>query len=152
MRFEAIEINENSKYSFIIGTISKPDDDLKERIRAQIGEAMEALGRPRDSYSVSILQDEEPEEARDSGYPELDLSRDYLLFAMLRSSDSAESLSEREIEERKEELARGIFSPPGSRIALVLLYDSSLGIVITKMPIPALISSYTNPPMGRREK
>ncbi len=139
MKFEAIEINEHSKYSFIIGTMSKPDKELKERIRAQIGEAMEALGRPRDSYSVSILQNEEPGEILDSGYPELDISRDYLLFAMLRSSDSAESLSEGEIEERKEELARGIFSPSGSRIALVLLYDSSLAIVITKVPIPAFI-------------
>ena len=142
MRFEAIEIQEYCKYSFIVGTAEKPDNSLKEMIREQIGEAMGALGRAPDSYSVSILQNEEPEEARDKTYPELESSRDYLLFVMLRSSDSAEPLSPRELEEQKAELARGVFAPRESRIALVLLYDSSLGIVVTKMPTAAFISNY----------
>ncbi len=142
MRFEAIEIERDSKYSFIVGTVEKPDNALRDRIREQIREAMEALGRDPDSYSVSILQNEEPEEARDKAYPELQGSRNYLLFAMLRSSNSAESLSARELEEQKEEIARGIFPPRESRIALVLLYDSSLGIIVTKMPSGARVIRY----------
>lgn len=142
MRFEAIEIERDSKYSFIVGTAEKPDQALKERLRAQIWEAMEALGRAPDSYSVSILQNREPEEARDKTYPELRGSRDYLIFAMLSGSDSAESLADRELEEQKEEIARGIFSPRESRIALVLLYDSSLGIIVTKMPSGARVIRY----------
>lgn len=142
MRFEAIEIKRNSKYSFIVGTAEKPDKALREQIRNQIREAMESLGREPDSYSVSILQNEELEEARDREYPELNGSRDYLLFAMLRSPDSAESLSHAELEEQKEELSRGIFAPRESRIALVLLYDSSIGIIITQMPSKVGVIKY----------
>ncbi len=134
MRFEAIEIEGNIDYNFVIGTLSKPDKELKERIRAQIGEAMGALGRDQSSYSVSILQNEEPGEARDSVYPELKINSLYILFVMLRGSDSAEALSEREIEERKEELSRSIICPKGSRIALVLLYDSSISLITARKP------------------
>ena len=144
MRFEAIEIQEYCKYSFIVGTAEKPDNSLKEMIREQIGEAMGALGRAPDSYSVSILQNEEPEEARDKTYPELESSRDYLLFVMLRSSDSAEPLSPRELEEQKAELARGVFAPRESRIALVLLYDSSISLMNTQKPSNAKITFIEN--------
>lgn len=133
MRFEAIEIAEWINYNFIVGSRLKPDEALKERIRGQIETAMRALGREPDSYSVSILHNTEPEEVRDKLYPELEVGKNYLLFAMLQSGDSGESpLSNKELEEQQEELARGVFCPQMSRIALVLLYDSSIGIVKTK--------------------
>ena len=144
MRFEAIEIQEYCKYSFIVGTAEKPDNSLKEMIREQIGDAMGALGRAPDSYSVSILQNEEPEEARDTGYPELKMGRKYILFAMLRSSESSESLSIRELEEQKEELSKGIICPKNSRIALVLLYDSSISLMNTQKPSNAKITFIEN--------
>lgn len=134
MRFEAIEIKRDISYNFVIGTMAKPDNVLKERIREQIREAMGALVREPDSYSVSILQNQEPEESGDSEYPELQIGRDYLIFAMLRSPNSAESLSDKELEASKAELARGIFPPKRSRIALVLLQDSSFGLITTKKP------------------
>ena len=140
MRFEAIEITDLLRYNFIVGSRLKPDEALKERIRGQIGEAMRALGRKPDSYSVSILHNTETEEARDNVYPELEVGKNYLLFAMLQSGDSAESpLSNKELEEQQEELARGVFCPEMSRIALVLLYDSSIGIVKTKKAMAGFI-------------
>ena len=144
MRFEAIQIRGINKYNFIILTKGKPDSALRESIRSQLHKAMEALGREPDSYSVSILQNEEAEETREREYPELKISRNYLLFAMLRSSNSGESLSPRELEEQKEEIARGIFPPRRSRIALVLLYDSSLEVIVTQMPSNAKITYIEN--------
>ena len=138
MRFEAVTLSEIDKYSFVIGTKNKPDNDLKERIRSQIGEAMESLGFSPDSYSVTVRRDnwEEPE---DRGYPELSYHSTYILFAITKSGDSAESLSDRELEEQREELARGIFPPEGSRVALVLLQDSSIGVIVTKgIPIATI--------------
>lgn len=132
MRFEAIQIRGSNKYNFIILTRDKPDSELKERIRAQIREAMEALGRKEESYSVSILEDDRAEEPGDIGYPELKPGANYLLFAFRSDRDSAEYPSPRAFEEEREELAKGIFKPSGSRVALVLLYDSRLQAIITE--------------------
>lgn len=139
MRFEPIQIRANALYNFYIETWDKPDNALKERIRAQIGEAMGALGREPDSYSVSILQNSEAEESGDSEYPELKIGRNYLIFAILGSGDSAESLADKELEEQRAELARGIFPPKNSRIALVLLQDSSISLITTQKPSNARI-------------
>lgn len=138
MRFEAIEIERSANYNFIVGTKDKPDEALKERIREQIKEAMEALGRGPDSYSVSILADDR-EEPEDKEYPVLSPGKSYLLFAFRSSGDSAESPSPTELEEEREEIARGIFRPDRSKVALVLLYDASLQTVITKgVPLAVL--------------
>ncbi len=129
MRFETIELLPYMSYSFIIETREKPDQVLKERIREQIGEAMEALGREPDSYSVTVSQGSE-ENSGEREFPELGKGRNYLLFALRSSGDSAESeLSPRELEEEREELARGIFPPRDSRIALVLLQDSAVSVI-----------------------
>lgn len=150
MRFEAVELNEIDKYSFVIGTKDKPDILLKERIRAQIGEAMESLGFSPESYSVTVQRDDQ-EEPEEPGYPELRPGKIYLLFAISRSGDSAESLSE--LEEKRAELARGLFPPEGSRIALVLLQDSTIGVIVTRGVAMAKVSSYdhrTTPSRGSR--
>lgn len=131
MRFEAVELNGIDRYSFVIGTKDKPDIPLKERIRAQIGEAMESLGFSPESYSVTVHKDNE-EEPEERGYPELRPGKNYLLFAISRSGDSAESLLNRELEEQREEIARGLFPPEGSSVALVLLQDSTIGVIVTK--------------------
>lgn len=132
MRFEAIPIRGINKYNFIILTKGKPDSALREAIRSQLDKAMEALGRKEDSYSVSILEDDRAEEPGDTGYPELKPGANYLLFAFRSGRDSAEYPSPRELEEEREELARGIFKPSGSRLALVLLYDSRLQVITTE--------------------
>jgi len=152
MRFEAVELNEIDKYSFVIGTKDKPDILLKERIRAQIGEAMESLGFSPESYSVTVQRDDQ-EEPEEPGYPELRPGKNYLLFAISRSGDSAESLSDRELEEKRAELARGLFPPEGSRVALVLLQDSTIGVIVTRGVAMANVSSYdhrTTPSRGSR--
>lgn len=131
MRFEAIPIEKAALYNLFIETEDKPDQDLKAHIREQIREAMEALGREPDSYSVIIGQAdrEEPEE---SPFPYLAPGGDYLLFAIRRSSkDSAESMGAQDLEELKKELAVSIIPPEDSRIALVLLRDCSIGVIIS---------------------
>ena len=128
MRFEAIEILPYMHYGFIIETKEKPEEALKERIREQIGEAMGALGREPESYSVTVCQGYE-ESLGEREFPEFGQSRNYLLFALRSGGDSAEPLSPRELEEEREELARGIFAPRESRIALVLLQDSSISLI-----------------------
>ena len=60
MRFEAVELNEIDKYSFVIGTKVRPDNSIKEGIRAQIGEAMESLGFSPESYSVTVIKEDNP--------------------------------------------------------------------------------------------
>ncbi len=143
MRFEAIPIEKFSLYNLFIETEDKPDQDLKDLIRAQIREAMEALGREPNSYSVIIGQAdrEEPEE---SPFPYLAPGGDYLLFAIRRSSrgDSAESMGAQDLEELKRELAVSIIPPEDSRIALVLLYDAYVTVIPSQSYAPILSSSY----------
>jgi hypothetical protein len=130
MRFEIFDIDPNKKYSFVIGTRAKPDTLIKERIRAQVTEAMSSLGRDPESYSVSIVQSEEP----DLGEPELPVlsgRRDYLIFALLHTGEGQEPISGRELEETKEEISRGLFCPEGSRVTLVLLYDCTVRAIVT---------------------
>ena len=133
MIFEVVELQKNRKYTFIIGTRAKPDNYLRARIREQIGEAMSSLGREPDSYAVSIVRNEE-EENREKALPPLQIGRDYLIFATLFSGDSAESFSERELEEQREEVARGIFAPKDSRVALILLQDALVNVIATEEP------------------
>lgn len=128
MRFEAIEIDKFYRYSFVIETRDKPDREIKEHIRAQIREAMEALGREPDSYSVTVSQGSE-ENPGEREFPTLEGNKNYLLFAFRSSGEVTDSRSLEEIGEEREELARGIFAPRGSRIALVLLQDSSLSVI-----------------------
>ena len=132
MIFEVVELQKNRKYTFIIGTRAKPDNYLRARIRDQIGEAMSSLGREPDSYAVSIVRNEE--ENREKTLPPLQIGRDYLIFAILFSGDSAESFSERELEGQREEVARGIFAPNNSRVTLVLLHDALVNIITTEEP------------------
>ena len=132
MIFEVVELQKNRKYTFIIGTRAKPDNYLRARIRDQIGEAMSSLGREPDSYAVSIVRNEE--ENREKTLPPLQIGRDYLIFATLFSGDSAESFSERELEEQREEVARGIFAPKDSRVALILLQDALVNVIATEEP------------------
>lgn len=139
MIFNSVDIREHIYYSFVIETRDKPDQDLKEHIRAQIGEAMEALGMAPDSYSVTVSQGYgeslgEPNPAI-SNAPLFGQMKNYLLFAFRSSRDSsgelAEPLTFAELEEEREELARGIYCPTESRIALVLLQDSSLSLIMS---------------------
>lgn len=132
MRFETIRLNPIDKYAFVIGTRDKPDNALKEWIRSQIGEAMASLGFPPDSYSVTINRGDKLEEEGEREYPSLTAGADYLIFGIINRGDSAESFSDREIEESREELAKAIFPPEGSRIALVILRDSTVSLLITK--------------------
>jgi hypothetical protein len=133
MNFEILEIDENKLYNFVIGTRSKPDSQLKARIRAQIREAMESLGRSEDSYSVSIVRNEE-ETPKEKEPEPMRPGSNYLIFAILYSGDSAELPSDKELEEEKEELARGIMVPHSSRVALVLLYDQMIRTLVTEKP------------------
>lgn len=128
MRFKVLELQKNIRYSFIAGTRERADSELRSRIREQIEEAMSALDREPDSYSVSVIRNpgEEPEEGE---IPLLGIERDYLIFALLDSGDSGGTFSEREFEEQKSELSRGIIPPPKSRIALVLLHDTTIEII-----------------------
>lgn len=133
MIFEIVELKKNLKYTFVIGTRAKPDNYLRARIRNQIGGAMSSLGREPDSYSVSIVRNEE-EERGEKPLPPLQMGRDYLIFATLFSGDSAESFSEGELEGQREEVARGIFAPNNSRVTLVLLHDALVNIITTEEP------------------
>jgi hypothetical protein len=133
MIFEIVELKKNRKYTFVIGTRAKPDNYLRARIRNQIDRAMSYLGREPDSYAVSIVRNEE-EESGEKPLPPLQMGRDYLIFAILFSGDSAESFSEKELEEQREEVARGIFAPKNSRVALVLLRDALVNIITTEEP------------------
>mgnify|MGYP000173178471 CR=1 FL=1 len=133
MIFEAVELQKNRKYTFIIGTRAKPDNYLRARIREQIKEAMTSLGREPDSYAVSIVRNEE-EENRDKPLPLLQINRDYLIFGILFSGNSAESFSEKELEEQREEVARAIFAPKDSRVTLVLLQDALVNVITTEEP------------------
>ena len=139
MRFEAIEIRKDALYNFVIETRSKPDNDFRESIREQIREAMEALDRKPESYSVSIIQGRE-EETRERQFPTLEPGKNYLLFAIVDKEESGNSLTKRELEEQKEELTRGIFPPERSRVAMVLLHNSLVGVMITKKPPMAMVS------------
>ncbi len=135
MIFNSVDIRSHIFYSFVIETRDKPDQVLKEHIRAQIGEAMRALGREPDSYSVTVSQGSgeslgEPNPAI-SNVPKFGQCRDYVLFAFRFSGDSAEPLTFAELEEEREELARGIYCPTQSRISLVLLQDSSLSVLLS---------------------
>ena len=150
MRFEAIEIKRSTSYNFIVGTKDKPDEALKERIREQIREAMEALGREPEGYSVTVMRDEWEDRPEDREYPTLLPGRNYLLFAMLSSGSSAESLSSGELEERKSELAKGILCPNNTRIALVLLQDSRIGVIVAEGTAKAQVSSYIEKPAPSR--
>lgn len=145
MRFEAVEIQRAALYNFVIETRSKPDNDFRESIREQIREAMEALDRKPESYSVSIIQGRE-EETRERQFPTLEPGKNYLLFAIVDKDESGDSLTKRELEEQKEELARGIFPPERSRVAMVLLYNSIVGVVITKKVPIAGATSYIGKP------
>ena len=138
MRFEIFDIEEYLRYAFIIGIGTKPDNYLKERIRDQIREAMESLGREPESYSVSIVRNEE-EESGESGMEPLRIGRKYLIFALLSSGELDDSLSDRELEEEKRELSKGIFCPQGSWVTLVLLYDATVKMIATEEPVPALL-------------
>ena len=139
MRFEAVEIRRDALYNFIVETRAKPDNALREHIRGQIREAMEALDREPDSYSISILQGKE-EETRERQFPTLEPRKNYLLFAIVDNGEAGDSLPNRELEEQREELAKGIFAPERSRVALVLLRDSLVGVVVTNKPVVAHIS------------
>lgn len=139
MRFEVIEIERGALYNFIVETRSKPDNALRESIREQIREAMEALDRNPESYSVSIIQGRE-EETRERQFPTLEPGKNYLLFAIVDKDESGDSLTNRELGEQKEELAKGIFPPERSRVAMVLLYNSLVGVVITKKAPIAMVS------------
>lgn len=139
MKFEAVELNEIDKYCFVIGTKVRPDNSIKEGIRAQIGEAMESLGFSPESYSVTVIKEDNPtDKPEESGYPTLGFGKKYILFAIL--GDSAASLSNQELEEQRAELARGIFPPEDSQIALVLLEDWQISIVVSKGVPRAFIS------------
>ena len=97
MRFEAIPIEKTALYNLFIETEDKPDPELKEHIREQIGEAMGALGREPDSYSVTVSQGSgeslgEPNPAI-SNAPIFGQCRDYVLFAFRSSGVAARSRS-----------------------------------------------------------
>ena len=66
--------------------------------------------------------------------------KNYLLFAIVDNGEAGDSLPNRELEEQREELAKGIFAPERSRVALVLLRDSLVGVVVTNKPVVAHIS------------
>lgn len=155
MRFEAIPINKHEIYNLFIETEDKPDSELREIIREQIREAMRALGREPDSYSVIIGQADR-EEPEDTPFPYLAPGGDYLLFAIRRSSRgerSAESLSARELEELKRELAVGIIPPENSRIALVLLRDCSIGIIVSGItPVAEMVNYDQRATPSRRSR
>lgn len=139
MRFEPIQIRGNSLYNFYIETWDKPDNSLKERIRDQIREAMEALGREPDSYSVTVLKgDKSGEESGNPELPHLLPQNSYIIFAFRESGGNLYSLGE--LEEEREEIAKGLIRPAGSRVALVLLYDSSLKMIVSDKPSIAVVS------------
>lgn len=133
MRFEPIQIRANALYNFYIETWDKPDNALKERIKGQIREAMEALGREPDSYSVTVLKGDKPgEESGNPELPPLSPRGRYLIFAFRESGGNTYSLGE--LEEERKEIAEGLIRPKGSRVALVLLYDSSLKMIVSDKP------------------
>ena len=131
------KIDKMRRYNFIIGTWERPDYDLKNRIRAQIGEAMEALGRTSESYSVSIIQSEG--ETGEEGLIILEGGSNYLIFFLL-DSRSGETSSDLELEEEKEEIAQGIATllPDNSRAALVLLYNCTIEMIEGKVSSPGV--------------
>lgn len=128
MRFSLIELNDDVSYSFVIGTAIRPDNALKESLRAQIQEAMESLGRAADSYSVSIVRNP-GESPGGSEVPPMQIGGSYILFAMLSGDDPTEVLTEEELAEFREELAHGLTVPPDSRIALVILYNAIVSVI-----------------------
>lgn len=133
MRFEPIQIRANALYNFYIETWDKPDKELKERIKEQIREAMDALGRKSDSYSVTVLKGDKPgEESGNPELPPLSPRGRYIIFAFRESGGDILSLGE--LEEERKEIAAGLILPSGSRVALVLLYDSSLKMIVSDKP------------------
>lgn len=131
MRFEIFEIKEFENYAFVIGTRSKPDSLLKESIRGQIEEAMSSLSREPESYKVSVVQSGDPE-LGEPDIPTLTPGKKYLIFALLYTGDGQEPFSARDLEEQKEEISRGLFCPPDSRVTLVVLQDASVKAIVSR--------------------
>lgn len=138
MKFELVELDPNREYSFVIGTSVRPDKSLRDELRSRIERAMESLGREPGSYSVSIVRSlEDP-----SGSPKLppiNPNSSYILFAMLPSGEPSETIPEAEFEEQRGELERGLITPPGTRIALVLLHNATVETIETARPLPAFL-------------
>lgn len=146
MRYKIFEIpyqdtdpQYNNKFNFIVGTRVKPDNVLKEKIRAQIGEAMGAFGISPEGYSVMVIEEPGGEESpKENGisvfsdFPGFRIEINYILFVLLSGGGSGEFPPDKELEEIKAEIAGGIICPDKSQIALVLLYDASIEVLITE--------------------
>jgi hypothetical protein len=140
MRFSVYKLNNSKRYGFIVGTRSKPDTLLKERIRGQFEEAMSSLDRSGEEYSVSIVQSEGAEEGT-AVTPTLEQGSKYLLFALL-DSNLGERPSDRELGEDKEEISRviGTTLPSNSKAALIVLYDCCLDCIEGNIYYPSDLS------------
>lgn len=142
MRFEIVQLDPNVSVTFVIGTRERPDTEMKLHIREQIETAMDHLSRPRDSYSISVIQDKSAfgMMGSDSGLLEFEPHTQYVCFALADSEDGLDPLSDRELVDIRNELADSIIPPVGSRISLVVLRDSRVSVLRSRDHSPAFLA------------
>lgn len=141
MRFEIVQLDPNVSVTFVIGTRERPDTEMKDQIREQIETAMDHLSRPRESYSISVIQDRAAFTTPETGSAGLEFEphTTYICFAIADSSDSMEPLSDRELADIRRELADSIIPPAGSRISLVVLRDSRVSVLRSREYMPVFM-------------
>lgn len=135
MRYAIYEINPRKSYGITIGSRVKPDSQFREQVKSQIDKAMDSFERnPEQGYGIAIVPDWDSAESGSSEIPSLNYRGQYLIFALLYSPDpdSAESLSNQEIELYREEIGEMLSGIAGeTRAALVLLRDCSVSVIET---------------------
>lgn len=133
MKYYIYEIDPTRTYGFTIGSRLRPDTEFREQVRNQIDQAMKMFDREStETHSIAIVQDYEFSETGLPTVPELKGGSQYLIFAILYSApDSAESLSDLELELFRNEVARMIETGMGdsAKIALILLQDCSVSVL-----------------------
>lgn len=135
MKYSIYSINPNRSYGITIGSRVKPDSEFQRQVRNQIDKAMESFERSeKQSYGIAILPDWDSAESGSLDIPVLEPNNQYLIFALLYSPDpdSAESLSNQELELYREEIGAMLEGIIGeTRAALVLLRDCSVSVIET---------------------
>lgn len=153
MRYAIVGIKGRTSYGITIGSRVRPDSNLRELITSQIDTAMESLGRKEGKgYGVTILPDWDPLESGSSEIPTLEAQKRYLIFGILYSAPgSAESLTDKEVDEYREQLGAmfGKIAEGGTRIALVILRDCTVTVIEHETPAPAFLASGKASPRQR---
>lgn len=133
MRYYVYEIDPTRTYGFTIGSRIRPDTEFREQVRNQIDQAMNLFDRDRtETHSIAIVQDYEFSDTGLPTVPVLTGGSQYLIFAILYSApDSAESLSDYELELFRAEVGNMIAAAMGdsAKIALILLQDCSVSVL-----------------------